>query len=332
MLVNLRYPGNLSFDAATLIGIFIIQELFYAAMSRHENEGQANPFVLLIDEMQDFITPDIARILDKCRQKGLHLVLAHQRLQQLKNDDIDLYDAVMTNAVTKVIFGVSMADANLLATEIYELDPKLVKREIYRTTVLDYELEYHTVRSRSSSSGGGSSGGTSQTQVTGASWPLNYSLGGTTSYADAQTNMSGWSDSFSDTEGESEVPMLIPILGQELANVETFPLEEQQSMNAQKLKKQSTAVCTIGRSDLKFAPKMIQVVTIPDPLFDEEAVRKGNKISVHEHPKYYLPITETLEEIETRIKELPGEAAPETDPGAGIGIKPDTDLLGSKIK
>ncbi len=66
--------------------------------------------------------------------------------------------------------------------------------------------------------------------------------------------------------------------------------------------------------------------------FDEEAVRNGNKISVHEHPKYYLPITETLEEIETRTKELPGEAAPETDPGAGIGIKPDTDLLGSKIK
>ena len=108
LLVNLRYPRHLSFDAATLIGINLIHEIFYYCMSRHEKEGEQNPFVMIIDEMQNFITPDIVRILDQCRQKGLHLVLAHQRLNQLKKDNEELYSAVNSSATTKVVFAVPL--------------------------------------------------------------------------------------------------------------------------------------------------------------------------------------------------------------------------------
>ena len=127
LLVNLRYPTHLSFDAATLIGICLIHELFYYAMARDENQGQKHPLVLMIDEMQNFITPDLVRILDQCRQKGLHLVLAHQRLNQLKNQNEELYSAVNSNATTKVVFSVPLEDAKLLADEIFEYDLQEVK-------------------------------------------------------------------------------------------------------------------------------------------------------------------------------------------------------------
>ena len=320
LMVNLRYPIHLSFDAATLIGIFLIHQIFYYCVSRHEAAAQQHPFVMMIDEMQNFITPDLVRILDQCRQKGLHLVLAHQRLQQLKSQDTDLYSAVMDNARTKVIFAVPYSDAELLAPEITKLNLKQVKHELYRTAVLDYELEYHTTKSRSASSGTSGSHGSSATQQsgrtsarheTGDTWPSSYSFGEMEQVSAANMTMESYGHTETTSEAESEVPMLMPILGQELSSVTFYSPEELKYMAAWQLKAQPQACAVIKR--LEDEPQLVKIQNVPDWPFDENKVRAALEKSRVANPDYYLPMSETKKSIEARQQSLQSQGEKEDE-------------------
>lgn len=198
LLVNLRYPTHLSFDAATLIGICVINELFYYAMTRDDRQAKKHPFVLMIDEMQNFITPDLVRILDQCRQKGLHLVLAHQRLQQLKKLDEGLYSAVNSNARTKVVFSVPMEDAKLLADDIFEHDLYEVKHQLKTVSIVDYARDFLAAEHESESSGTGKSQGITKTKARSSTDGVSHttgrseSVGGSGSWGTSRGEQSGW--------------------------------------------------------------------------------------------------------------------------------------------
>lgn len=290
LLVNLRYPTKLSFDAATLIGICLIQELFYYAMSRHEDEAKKHPFVLMIDEMQNFITPDIIRILDQCRQKGLHLVLAHQRLHQLMTQDEDLFSAVMDNALTKVIFGVSFRDAEILANEIFKLDPDRVKLELYRTAVLDYELEYHTTRSSGSSADTATS---RQDQYQRGAFGFGNEL--LDSYSITESERRGI------TESSSQQIIQRPVFGEELSNVIYYPLDEQKYMAATQLKEQPVAHAYVKR--LEEQPHQVRILTVPDWPRDEKLLKQAYSKSQKAN-QCYLSKAETRRAIEKRQQRI----------------------------
>ena len=310
LMVNLRYPTHLSFDAATLIGIFLIHQLFYYCVSRHENQANQNPFVLIIDEMQNFITPDLVRILDQCRQKGLHLVLAHQRLQQLKNEDVDLYSAVMDNARTKVIFAIPLADAEILAPEISKLDLEKVKHELYRTAVLDYDLEYHTTTTTTSGSGRTSGHGATDTQQHGHTWPAHFGLGGSTQESNAAATMKSYGSSDMTTTAYGETPMLMPILGEELSSVTFYTPEELKYMAAWDMKSQPQACAVIKR--LEEQPQLVKIQTVLDYPFNEAKVRAALSLSQKHNPDFYLPVEQTQQLIAARHETL--ESSPtETD-------------------
>ena len=67
-----------------------------------------------------FINEDVARILDEGRKFGLHLILAHQHLAQLKKAGEDIYHSVMTDAKTKIIFGgLSAEDAGYFPSRYF---------------------------------------------------------------------------------------------------------------------------------------------------------------------------------------------------------------------
>jgi len=306
LLVNLRYPTHLSFDAATLIGICLIHELFYYAMARDENQAKKHPLVLMIDEMQNFITPDIVRILDQCRQKGLHLVLAHQRLHQLLAQDEDLFSAVMDNALTKVIFGVGFRDAQILATEVFKLDPDKIKLELYRTAVLDNELEYHTTRGRSSSS----DTARARQEQHSANELLN-------SYSLSQSERQGL------TETSSEQIIQRPVFGEELSSVTYYPLEEQAYMASMQLKEQPVAHAYVKR--LEDAPQQVKMLTVPDWPKDEKRLREAYQKSQKANP-YYLSKVETQKLIETRQKQIEQKTAEPQEP------KPQKPKVGQKPK
>ena len=250
ILVNLSSGQRLSRDNARLLGTLMINDLFLSATERkRQRTAPPKPFYLYIDECAQFLNEDIGRILDECRKFGLHLILAHQHLAQLKKAGEDIYSSVMTDAKTKVIFGGLMPeDAEILAKQIFmgEFDIDEVKREMYSTKVMGYrrswfrsEAEsdgYSDTESDSWSEGSGTSQGrgSSEAMAVHQSTPL-FSEEGVLTYGTSEfvgsinsSSRGGGSastQSHNTTKGASEG--LEPIMGTELTSVQFRTLEEQ---------------------------------------------------------------------------------------------------------
>jgi hypothetical protein len=101
------------------------------------------------------------RNIGRGRKFGLHLVLAHQHLHQLKEKDPEVYYSTLTNARVKAVFGGLIdEDLDILAKELYtgEFDPDQIKDEIWQTKFRPVETT-RTIRSMSISEGSGESYG-----------------------------------------------------------------------------------------------------------------------------------------------------------------------------
>jgi Helicase HerA, central domain len=119
LIVNLAQRGALSADNARLLGTLITSELFLQARSRDEATAKRRPFYLYIDECYDYLTSDIEKMLDQTRKFGLHLVLAHQRLGQLRERSEAIYNGVMAGGQTKIVFGgLADDDADVMARHV----------------------------------------------------------------------------------------------------------------------------------------------------------------------------------------------------------------------
>lgn len=106
VLVNLATKKKVAEADSQLLGAMLFADLFASAKGRSVEEGKRSPFYCYLDECADYLTEDIARMLDQTRKFGLHLVLAHQRLAQLREHSENLLDAVMAGAQSKVVFKV----------------------------------------------------------------------------------------------------------------------------------------------------------------------------------------------------------------------------------
>ncbi len=84
------------------------------------------PFVLIVDEFQNFITDSFAELLAEARKYGLALVVAHQHLSQL---DPELTSALLGNCGSLITFRVGAEDAEVLAREF---EPELSGRDLVR--------------------------------------------------------------------------------------------------------------------------------------------------------------------------------------------------------
>jgi hypothetical protein len=138
LLVNLSTGKSISHDNAQLLGALIVNDFFLHATQR---APKSRPFYMYIDECGLFVNKDIARILDEGRKFGLHLILAHQHLAQLKKAGEDVYYSVMTDAKTKVVFGgLSTDDAKILAEQMFlgELNLDEYKHSLDAPTVVGY--------------------------------------------------------------------------------------------------------------------------------------------------------------------------------------------------
>src|SRR5437762_13095385 len=90
-----------------------------AAFARADKApSESRDFFLYIDEFQNFITDSIATILSEARKYKLNLVMAHQYLGQLKqNQDTKILDAVLGNVGTMVCFRIGVEDAETMAKQ-----------------------------------------------------------------------------------------------------------------------------------------------------------------------------------------------------------------------
>src|SRR5205823_2370725 len=128
VLVNLAEQNTIPEDYQHLLGTLLVNEILTAAFARPI--GRRNPFFLVIDEFDHFVTKDMCEILNGGRKFGLHLILAHQHLNQLKEKDPEVYYSTLGNARTKVVFGGLIdEDLDIVAKELFtgEFNPDAVK-------------------------------------------------------------------------------------------------------------------------------------------------------------------------------------------------------------
>lgn len=101
--------GGLDSDTIHVFGRLVVGLILHIALERKANQiHQHKNTFLLIDEMQNFLSPDIIKILDEARQKKLHLIMANQRIGQLKahiktNMEENFIDAIMGNTAIKIV-------------------------------------------------------------------------------------------------------------------------------------------------------------------------------------------------------------------------------------
>ncbi len=231
--------ARVSRENAELFATLLLSDLWTAAQERGKRDG-IKPFYVYLDEFQRFVTPTISDNLDEARGFGLHLTMAHQFPNQLLDRGENgkrVYNSIMENASSKVVFRLSHED-NLKAMAQWlfmgVMNPDEIKHQLYSTKVMEYREELREIITRSTASGKSQSA--QHGQATGAG------LGGTASFYDGEETLhtsESWSrfasqsgsesDSYSESESESmsQVPMLIPVMGKELAHVQFRSLEEQ---------------------------------------------------------------------------------------------------------
>jgi len=176
VLVNLACT-KLSEEEQRMLGVMIVDKVVQAAKSRSDIlEEKRRPFYFVIDEFGEFVCEDIARALQALRKFKVSMILAHQELEQLREDSRRVYSAVMANPTVRVVFRTSREDAERMALEMFtgKIRDDVVKRVIKQTkyepvettreVVTDSETETES-RSETKGSAFGTSEGASEGEV-----------------------------------------------------------------------------------------------------------------------------------------------------------------------
>lgn len=267
VIASLSHGGGKLFQEDThTFGTLLLADLWNAAYDRGKENArwQPKPFYLYIDEFQNFLTPTIAANLEEARGYGLHLTLAHQGPSQLLDVHPHMgeriYNTVMSQTATKVVFrnqSVAAKDGPALAQWLFKgtVNLQRVKQEIFQTKVMGTKEETRTIKSKAKSDTESSSHGTGRSTGGGSASGSVFSAGNvlTTAYdsegvanpypTEAETSGNSFSEVFSrmemdsemDTEGygsaksegESIVPVFLPVYGKELASREFMSKDDQ---------------------------------------------------------------------------------------------------------
>jgi hypothetical protein len=118
LLVDLS-KGKLGEMNAHLLGMILVGKILMSALSRTDIPADSRKdFYLYIDEFQNFTTDSICSILSEARKYNLNLIMAHQYLGQLsQNQDTSIKDAVFGNVGTWSLFKIGPEDAEVMEKE-----------------------------------------------------------------------------------------------------------------------------------------------------------------------------------------------------------------------
>jgi hypothetical protein len=122
ILVNLN-KSEIGEEENQLYGSLFFAQFWAAAQRRSRvPQEKRKPYFLYIDEFQNYVRlpMSFATVLDEARKFGLSLSVAHHRLDQLPRD---LHEALMGNAMNKLIFDVNVSDRAALARALPPTTP-----------------------------------------------------------------------------------------------------------------------------------------------------------------------------------------------------------------
>lgn len=324
ILCNLS-PEKISKQEANILAVILIDKIIQAAYSRVDiPEKQRKRFYFYMDEFGEYVCDDIGEGLVALRKYGLSFVLAHQMLEQLREESPILYHAVMSNTQIKIAFGTSYDDAELMSKEVFagRFRDDVIKREGTRTYFKPVEttriIKGHSTSSGESHSTGRSSGsGEGWSDITGNSYQSLPGAGlfpieGATTYS--TTTSSSYSNFSSSSESEGEMDME----SESFAEVPFYEFEEKKegiedhTLEAVKEK----YISLIQNQNPRFCQLKIKGKSRAIPLFTPDVkdarVRKKDIETLREASgkKYAQPFEKAIREIDIRAKALLGYEPP----------------------
>lgn len=309
LLVNLSSGQRVSTENARMLGTLMVNEMFLCATER---PPKSKPFYLYIDEFGLFVNEDIGRILDEGRKFGLHLILAHQHLSQLEEEDPKVYKSVLGDAKTKIVFGgLPAEDADIMAAEIFsgEIDFDEEKKAFRKRAVVDYVEETRTTIGR----------GYGTSRATGSNWNQMQSSISSHGISRSQNDLgmettallsgggsghasgSGKSESFGESESFSEIeaPFLRPKMGYNPGDVVSIPEHDRKKRDILKGLPQQHAVIRVpGQESM-----VIEVPTVSPGYARDERVARCISES-YSLCGYIQPSDQAQREIEEREQRL----------------------------
>jgi len=306
LLVNLAKQSTIPEDYQHLLGTLLVNEILRAAFARPR--GKRTPFYLVMDEFQHFVTKDMCEILDGGRKFGLHLILAHQHLHQLKEKDPEVYYSTLGNARLKTVFGGLVdEDLEVMAKEFYvgEIDPEEIKDEIWQTKLKPVE----STRTILSSAWGETEGRSEVSHSSLANGEVYIAGSGFWSAPDTRTRSStdGKSSSLQNIEAwggsEASVPWYEYHEYKELSSREFRSLEEQLYLKKAQMKRQPNQ-----HAALLIPAKHVQQIkasTIKEHKISDRR-RQEFKEECFERSGYYKTPAEAdreVESVETKLLE-----------------------------
>jgi hypothetical protein len=270
LLVNLAGSDFLDTDAARVFASLLLLDFFETAMRRGARASRVgakpSPFLLYLDEFQEYMTDDIAGMLDQVRKGGLHMVLAHQHLGHF-TDKEKLKKSVFTNARIKAVFGgLDYDDASIMAREMFlhDLNQRQIKKAYYHTIHL-YREETRTVRGHSEGSGSAHSVGVGAGQASGEmiGWFDNSdAIHEASSTIESSMSSEANTDTSSSSETTTVLPVWVPIPQQELTTEAEWSREEKLDKVVEILNCQQQAHCFIKLNTQATQP--LRVPTVKD--------------------------------------------------------------------
>lgn len=342
VIANLRDTDFFSQEHARLIGTMMVNELWGAARRPHKPVA---PYFLLIDEVERFVTPDLKDILDRGAGMGLHLGLFHQHLSQLRARDELLYDSVMGNAKTKLVFGgLSFENALLLAKEIFANqirydEAKLMIEQTKFWPRYDRDTVYTEAEGEGETDQTGSVTGFGSGTGTGMSWDDSSSglfspMPDQMRYAEHESRSSQTSDvssharSRTRSSGRADVPIYRPEPFKEVSSITPYSLEEQLTRLAHALMEQY-------QRHFFFKRRYQPTIPVMAPLIEEFRLtpRREQEYTLERFIKpYALPVGEIDQMLQERLERLRQKAhgqlveSPEEAPKQLAQPEPDDDV------
>jgi hypothetical protein len=318
ILVNCSQTGGkLSAEDCQLFATMMLSDLWTAAKER-EKSDDPKPFYVYIDEFQNFVTETIAKNLDQARGYGLHLTLAHQYPKQLKNEGKageKIYDSVLANASSKIVFRMEHPeDLESLTKWLYirTVNPDKVQLELFSTKVLGHREEMRIIETITETH--------SVATDTGMSEDVSASIRDRETRELPQHEVEQYDRLMKDATGKvglslrkgmssreaaaesdgkslAEVPMLIPVMGQEKSSVTLEPLDVQWFRRMQEVASQD---------DREFVVRLVGMnAPISVRTHDVSGVRKDKKRVAGYLRRVYkkLDVAIPLLDAKRRVKE-----------------------------
>jgi hypothetical protein len=179
VLVNIGGGPHLFETEGELLGRVLLRGVVFAGPRRTNRR----PCRFWADEGQKVLSGDLPSLLEESRKFGISLAIAHQDIGQLGPPGDRIREAMLSVPAHRILFRLnSMAEATLMAPEVFKLNLENPIRTLTHPTVIGHEVHRlrtdstggaasvtdnrsHTTTRTDSRSGGSSSGGSRETST-----------------------------------------------------------------------------------------------------------------------------------------------------------------------